>query len=67
VWLLMVLHTSHVVTDLGETAVQAAWLYTHEVGPDQFSDVEDNANYWNFVVLAWLPIYGLIYWLPRLA
>jgi len=67
VWLLMVLHTSHVLTDLGDTAVQAAWLYTHEVGADQFSDVEDNANYWSFVVIAWLPIYGLVYWLPRLA
>lgn len=66
VWLLMVLHTSHVVTDLGDTAVQAVWLYTHEVGPDQYSDVEDNANYWTFVVIAWLPIYALVYWLPRL-
>ena len=65
VWLLMVLHTSHIVTDLGDTAVQAAWLYTHEVGDDQFADVEDNANYWSFVVLAWPPIYLLIYWLPR--
>lgn len=67
VWMLMVLHTSHVITDLGDTIVQSAWLYTHEVGDDQFSDVEDNANYWSFVVLAWLPIYFLIYWLPRLA
>ena len=66
VWMLMVLHTSHVVTDLGDTAVQSAWLYTHAVGEDQFADVEDNANYWTFVVLAWLPIYGMIYWLPRL-
>jgi heme/copper-type cytochrome/quinol oxidase subunit 3 len=67
VWLLMVLHTSHVITDLGDTAVQALWLYTHEAGDDQFADVEDNANYWNFVVLTWVPIYGLIYWLPRLS
>ena len=22
--------------------------------------------YWNFVVLTWLPIYGCIYWIPRL-
>lgn len=66
VWLLMVLHTSHVVTDLGDTAVQAVWLYTHEIGDDQFSDVEDNSNYWSFVVLAWPPLYALIYWLPRL-
>ncbi len=67
VWLLMVLHTSHVITDLGDTAVQALWLYTHEAGDDQFADVEDNANYWTFVVLTWVPIYGLIYWLPRLS
>ena len=66
VWLLMVLHTSHIVTDLGDTAVQSAWLYTHTVGDDQFADVEDNANYWSFVVVAWLPIYLLIYWMPRL-
>jgi heme/copper-type cytochrome/quinol oxidase subunit 3 len=63
--MLMVLHTSHVVTDLGETGVQSLWLFTHEVGDPQFSDIEDNANYWSFVVLAWLPIYFLIYWLPR--
>ena len=64
-WMLMVLHTSHVVTDLGDTAVQAAWFFTHEIGDDQFADAEDNANYWSFVVLAWLPIYLLLYWLPR--
>jgi cytochrome c oxidase subunit I+III len=29
-------------------------------------DVEDNAVYWYFVVAAWLPIYGVIYWAPRL-
>jgi cytochrome c oxidase subunit 3 len=66
-WMLMVLHTSHVVTELGETAVQAVWLYTHRIGDDQFSDVEDDCNYWTFVVVAWLPIYALLYWVPRLA
>ena len=39
------------------------------VGPieeQRFVDVEENAVYWYFVVLAWLPIYGVIYWAPRL-
>ncbi len=67
VWMLMVLHTSHVITDLGDTAVQAVWLFTHEIGNDQYSDVDCNAAYWTFVVLAWVPIYLLIYWFPRLA
>jgi len=64
-WLLMVLHTTHVITDLGDTAVLSVWLFTHQVGDDQFADVGDNANYWSFVVLAWLPIYLLVYWVPR--
>lgn len=66
IWLLMILHASHIVTQLGETLVQTAWLHTHTIGEDQFADVEDNANYWNFVVLAWLPIYVLVYLWPRL-
>jgi len=66
VWLLMVLHTTHVVTDLGDTAVLGLWLFTHEVGDDQFSDVNDNAGYWDFVILAWIPVYLLVYWGGRL-
>jgi heme/copper-type cytochrome/quinol oxidase subunit 3 len=64
-WLLIFLHTTHVLTDLGDTAVLSAWLFTHEVGDEQFSDVNDNAGYWTFVVLAWLPIYLLVYWGAR--
>jgi cytochrome c oxidase subunit 3 len=65
VWMLMVLHTTHIVTEVGETGVQTLWLFTHEIGDDQFADVEDDSNYWGFVVLAWLPIYVLVYWVPR--
>lgn len=67
IWMLLILHTTHVVTDLGDTIVLAVWLFTHEIGDDQFSDVEDNANYWTFVVVCWLPIYVLLYWFPRWA
>jgi cytochrome c oxidase subunit 3 len=65
VWMLMILHTSHVITDLGDTIVQSVWLFTHEIEEDQFSDVQDNSEYWSFVVLAWIPIYVVVYWLPR--
>lgn len=64
-WMLLVLHTSHLITDIGDTAVQCVWLYTHEVGDDQFADVEDNANYWTFVVLTWIPVGALVYLAPR--
>ena len=67
VWMLLVLHTTHIVTECGESVVLGVWFFTHEIGDDQFADAEDNANYWTFVVLAWLPLYALIYWAPRLA
>jgi heme/copper-type cytochrome/quinol oxidase subunit 3 len=67
VWALLVLHTTHVLTDWGDTAVLAGLMHTkHGIEGRRFVDVSENALYWRFVWLAWLPIYFLIYWLPRL-
>ena len=68
VWALLVLHTTHILTDWGDTAVLAALMHTqHGMEGRRFVDVSENALYWRFVWIAWLPIYFLIYWLPRLA
>lgn len=65
-WLILGLHTAHVATDVGDTLVVAALMFTrHGRAPRRFTDVEDNAFYWYFVVFSWLPLYGLIYWLPK--
>ncbi len=67
VWTLLGLHTTHILTDLVDTLVLAALMFSrHANNPRRFGDVEDNAMYWNFVVATWLPIYGCIYWLARL-
>jgi len=67
VWLLLALHTTHIITDLADTLVLGALMFTrHGKNKRRFGDVQDNAMYWNFVVAAWLPIYGCIYWLARL-
>jgi heme/copper-type cytochrome/quinol oxidase subunit 3 len=68
VWALLVLHTVHLLTDWGDTIVLAALMFTkHGLEGRRFVDVSENAMYWNFVVFSWLPIYGLIYWWPRIA
>jgi cytochrome c oxidase subunit III len=67
VWALMVLHTTHVITDLGDTLGLAVFSFTHEVDTNRFSDVADNSAYWHFVLVAWIPMYALVYWAPRLA
>ncbi len=66
VWLLLGLHTTHIVFDLLESTVLAVLMFTGPVEEKRFVDVEENAVYWYFVVLTWLPIYGVIYWAPRL-
>jgi heme/copper-type cytochrome/quinol oxidase subunit 3 len=67
VWLLLGLHTTHLITDLVDTLVLAVIMFTrHGDNGRRFGDIEDNAMYWNFVVLTWLPLYGCIYWIPRL-
>ncbi len=67
VWTLLGLHTTHILTDLIDTLVLAALMFTrHGDNLRRYGDVQDNAMYWNFVVAAWLPIYGCIYWLARI-
>jgi cytochrome c oxidase subunit 3 len=66
-WSLLALHTTHLLTDLVETLVLTALMFTrHGASKRRFGDVQDNALYWNFVVIAWLPLYVCIYWIPRL-
>jgi heme/copper-type cytochrome/quinol oxidase subunit 3 len=66
VWLLLGLHTTHVVTDFLDSGVLAALVFFGPIEERRFVDVEENALYWYFVIAAWLPIYGVIYWAPRL-
>ena len=66
VWLLLGLHTVHIATDFVDTIVLAALMFVGPVEEKRFVDVSENAGYWYFVVLSWLPIYGVIYWAPRL-
>jgi heme/copper-type cytochrome/quinol oxidase subunit 3 len=65
-WIILGLHFAHILTDVGDTVVLAALMFTrHAKSGRRFSDVSDNAFYWYFVVASWLPLYVLLYWVPR--
>jgi heme/copper-type cytochrome/quinol oxidase subunit 3 len=66
VWLILGLHAAHLITDLGDTMVLLALMYSRHVTKRRFSDVSDNAFYWYFVIASWVPLYLLVYWMPRL-
>jgi heme/copper-type cytochrome/quinol oxidase subunit 3 len=66
-WTMLGLHTTHLITDVADTVVLGALMFTrHGANRRRFGDVQDNAMYWTFVVLTWLPIYACLYWVPRL-
>jgi cytochrome c oxidase subunit 3 len=65
VWLLLSLHTVHIVTDLVDTIVLTVLFYTGPLDGKRYVDVSENSFYWYFVVLTWLPIYLVIYWGAR--
>jgi heme/copper-type cytochrome/quinol oxidase subunit 3 len=65
-WVFLGLHTVHLLTDVVDTFVMTALFFTGHVPQKRFMDADENALYWVFVVVAWLPLYGLLYWSPLL-
>lgn len=67
IWALLVLHTTHIGTDWFDTIVLWALMRTpHGEAPRRLVDTDENSLYWRFVWLSWIPIYLLIYWVPRM-
>jgi heme/copper-type cytochrome/quinol oxidase subunit 3 len=65
VWMLLGLHTLHLITDTWDSGVLTVLAFTGPFELKRYVDVSENALYWYFVVVAWLPIYVVIYLLPR--
>ena len=67
IWALLLLHASHILTDWLDTVVLTCLMQT-ELGWEgrRLVDTDENSLYWRYVWLLWIPIYLLIYWVPRL-
>jgi heme/copper-type cytochrome/quinol oxidase subunit 3 len=67
VWTLLGFHTLHLVTDVLDSIVLTALLFIGPLKESHFTDASENALYWYFVVISWIPVYVVIYLAPRLA
>lgn len=65
VWTILFLHSYDVVADLIMTAVLIIILLTGHYGPRQRIGVHVDSVLWYFLVGIWIPLYGVIYWAPR--
>ena len=65
-WFLLGLHTVHLATDVYDTAVLTVLMFTGPLEGRRHVDAAENAIFWYFVVYAWIPVYAITYWMPRL-
>jgi heme/copper-type cytochrome/quinol oxidase subunit 3 len=65
VWTTLGMHTGHLIASTLENILLMLLMRAGPVERKHFVDVNVNAVYWYFVVLAWLPVYAIIYFAPR--
>ena len=66
VWWLLGFHTFHLLVDTADTLVITVTAFTGPLEEKRFVDFSDNALYWYFVMLSWVPVYALVYIAPRI-
>jgi cytochrome c oxidase subunit III len=65
VWTILGFHATLIVVEAGEVLGTAALFFTDRAEVKHFSDANDLAFYWYFLVLSWIPLYVLVYLVPR--
>jgi cytochrome c oxidase subunit III len=64
-WLVLSLHTMHLITDVVDSAVLAVLAYKGPLEETRFPDYSENALYWYFIVGSFIPVYLIVYFGPR--
>lgn len=64
-WTILGFHTLHLFSDWVETLVLLVMVLRQPFQPRRRADLFQAALFWNFAVVAWLPLFALIYLLPR--
>lgn len=65
-WAVVVMHATLLLVDVFETGTLAALFASGKAKKKHFADASDAAVYQYFLSIAWVPVYLLIYWGPRL-
>lgn len=65
-WGLLVLHTTLTVVDVFETGTLGVLFASGKAKRKHYPDARDAAEYQYFLSLGWLPVYVILYWMPRL-
>jgi cytochrome c oxidase subunit I+III len=64
-WATLVFHGTLLAVEVGEIAVLSAIFWTGRQEAKHYADVTDVCFYWYFMCLSWLPLYAIVFLLPR--
>ena len=65
VWTILGTHLSHLVASTLEDVLLCLLVLFGPLEDKHYVNITVSAIYWYFVVAAWIPLYLLVYWLPR--
>jgi cytochrome c oxidase subunit 1/cytochrome c oxidase subunit I+III len=65
-WTLLALHTTNLVTSLLETAIVLAYFLLRPVEDRHYLDARLDGVFWYFIVVTWIPLYAVVFLVPRL-
>jgi heme/copper-type cytochrome/quinol oxidase subunit 3 len=65
VWMILGMHTGHLVTSTIENVLVALVMFSRGLEDKHFVDATVNAVYWYFVVCSWVPLYAIVFLVPR--
>lgn len=66
VWSIVFAHFTLLIVEMAETLLFALVFFTGRGEEKHFPEVVDDAMYWFFVTLVWVPLYVIVFLLPRL-
>jgi cytochrome c oxidase subunit III len=66
VWMILGTHASHLIASALEDLLFCALVFFGSMEDKHFVTITASAIYGYFIAGAWLPLYVLLYWLPRL-
>ena len=66
VWFTLGMHAAHLLTVTLETFLLTLWVFLRKFDMKHRADITVVAVYWYWVAAIWLPLYAIVYFVPRL-
>jgi heme/copper-type cytochrome/quinol oxidase subunit 3 len=65
VWTIVGMHLLHLVTGSAENFIMMLWVWTKGMDDKHARDIRVGAVYWYWIAAIWVPLYVIVYFVPR--